>query len=722
MGIDSGVFQNSAVRQAELSAEGRAGFKCLFVVHGEGAAALHINDALHRGIPQGQLAAVFHHDADAAEDLHIHQRQVAAVRDVERLRDISLFNLFPGQIITQITIGAALVRAIPYFKVLRHTNALGFILYIAAEVFNGPRFHNIPCVKAIGILFQILGLDLLCQRFLTGIDAEGQGVAARSASLIVLHMNGDQVAARILGRAIQRQVAADGPVNALHAAVLICGHTCHRGVRRNGDIAIFAFQLDLGHIIQFFPIIVGWLRVLRYQCAVNRNRAVLIAACAAGAGTGNAVVILLSDDSCLEAAYELDVQLQRIALTVICNQRGLAICIHHKLHGQILVARSSDGDHIAAFQNRNGRVGTKILRRKLQTVIFGILFVCSAAGNAVVLGFPFRAIDSYLANFAYIACLIKGYIPITLKGILRQFNLTERNFLIAGGRRCNRYNLKRSRNRHILGRHGELAIVHCYGSAACIGHGDRVQLIAVSRSCGNCHGVACLGAGGRYCYSAVCRCFHIYVISVFGWINSGIVLNLCNIIFVVSRFFFGDFQSQVFITIRRNHHGCRKFFNLRCFNLQSIICSIATYIVASAKANSGISIFYSGHLIHPFLIPTAVQCTKTDVEIAWVAALFTICQYCGRIFLGSVRRFAARAAVSGVAGIRTADHFRRRSVNIRIGTCIFRNLNLQILITGGGNHNGCRKAEFCHNFQRLIASIRTGHTANVPDVSIIRPR
>ena len=38
-------------------------------------------DALHGGVPQRQFAAVFHHDADAAEDLHIHQGQITAVGD-----------------------------------------------------------------------------------------------------------------------------------------------------------------------------------------------------------------------------------------------------------------------------------------------------------------------------------------------------------------------------------------------------------------------------------------------------------------------------------------------------------------------------------------------------------------------------------------------------------------------------------------------------------------
>ncbi len=49
---------------------------------------------------------------------------------------------------------------------------------------------------------------MVCQSFLTGVDAEGQFVAVRSASLIVLYMNGDQVAARVLGRAVQRQVTS----------------------------------------------------------------------------------------------------------------------------------------------------------------------------------------------------------------------------------------------------------------------------------------------------------------------------------------------------------------------------------------------------------------------------------------------------------------------------------------------------------------------------------
>ena len=57
-------------------------------------------------------------------------------------------------------------------------------------------------------------------------------------------MNGDQVAARVLGRAVQRQVTAEGHVDTLHAAVLGSGHTLG-GVRHDVDLALATNQFDL---------------------------------------------------------------------------------------------------------------------------------------------------------------------------------------------------------------------------------------------------------------------------------------------------------------------------------------------------------------------------------------------------------------------------------------------------------------------------------------------
>ena len=112
--------------------------------------------------------------------------------------------------------------------------------------------------------------------------------------------------------------------------------------------------------------------------------------------------------------------------------------------------------------------------------------------------FPFLAVNRYPFNCVDIVVtfLSKRDIPVTATAIFTKDNIANYNSLM--------YDLlERSGDGHVLCGHSELAIVHCYGSAVCISHGDRVQLIAVSRSCGNCHGVACLGAGGRYFYCPV---------------------------------------------------------------------------------------------------------------------------------------------------------------------------------------------------------------------------
>ena len=57
-------------------------------------------------------------------------------------------------------------------------------------------------------------------------------------------MNGDQVAARVLGGASQGQVAADGHINAFHAAVGIRGRTLG-GIRHDVDLALATNQFDL---------------------------------------------------------------------------------------------------------------------------------------------------------------------------------------------------------------------------------------------------------------------------------------------------------------------------------------------------------------------------------------------------------------------------------------------------------------------------------------------
>ena len=247
MGIDGGVFQRGAAFHAELAADGRAGGELLverIVIHRECAAALDVNDALHHRIGQRQFAAVLHNNAHAAENFHVRQGQIASSGDIQGLGNVPGLDLFPGDVIAKEAVGAAGMGAEPDLQLFRNPDAFILPLDIAAEVLNGPRLHDVPCVQAIVIPFQILGLDLVCQRFLTGVDAERQGVAVRRAALIVLHMNGDQIAAYVLRRAIQRQVTAEGHVDTRHAAVLGSGHTLG-GIRHDVDLALATNQFDL---------------------------------------------------------------------------------------------------------------------------------------------------------------------------------------------------------------------------------------------------------------------------------------------------------------------------------------------------------------------------------------------------------------------------------------------------------------------------------------------
>ena len=375
VGVNGRIFQNCAVRQAELSADGRAGGELLverIVIHRECAAALHINDALHHRIGQRQFAAVLHNNAHAAEHLHIHQCQIAAVGDIQRLGNVARFHIVPSNVIAQHTVGAAFVGAVPDLQLFRNLDAFILPLDIAAKVLNGPRLHNIPCVQAIGILFQIL--DLVCQGFLTGVNAEGQLIAVRSAALVVLNTNGYQIAARVLGRAVQRQVTAEGHVDTLHAAVLGSGHTLG-GVRYDADGALAAHQLDFGLMIQFFPIAFRGFVAFSHQSAVHGHGAVLVAGSTADTGAGNAVVILLADNSGFKAAFDFHMQLQRIAAFRVGRNGCVSILVDDQFEGQVIVSRCRDGDNIAALENGNRRICQVIILRKCQRILICILFI-----------------------------------------------------------------------------------------------------------------------------------------------------------------------------------------------------------------------------------------------------------------------------------------------------------------------------------------------------------
>ena len=218
-------------------------------------------------------------------------------------------------------------------------------------------------------------------------------------------MNGYQIAARVLRRAVQRQVSADSHVDAFHAAVG-GGRRSLFGVRYYADGALAAHQLDFGLMIQFFPILVRGVVAFFHQCAVNGDSTVLVAGSAADAGTGNAVVILLADDGRLEAAYELDVQLQRIALAVIFFDRSAAVCVDDQLEGQVFVAVSGNGNHIAAFQRSRAAIAIPC-KQQLTVGNFVLTAVCKKRSCI-----PRFTIHGNGGNLFRIPVFPKGYLPI----------------------------------------------------------------------------------------------------------------------------------------------------------------------------------------------------------------------------------------------------------------------------------------------------------------------
>ena len=240
-------------------------------------------------------------------------------------------------------------------------------------------------------------------------------------------MNGYQIAARVLRRAVQRQVAADSHVDAFHAAVG-GGRRSLFGVRYDADGALAAHQLDFGLMIQFFPILVRGVVAFFHQCAVNGDSTVLVAGSAADAGTGNAVVILLADDGRLEAAYELDVQLQRIALAVIFFDRSAAVCVDDQLEGQSLIAIGSDGDHIAAFQRSRAAIAIPC-KQQLTVGNFVLTAVCKKRSCI-----PRFTIHGNGGNLFRIPVFPKGYLPIISIGTLGKADFAQINcFLFRGG-------------------------------------------------------------------------------------------------------------------------------------------------------------------------------------------------------------------------------------------------------------------------------------------------
>ena len=219
-------------------------------------------------------------------------------------------------------------------------------------------------------------------------------------------MNGDQVAACVLRRTIQRQVTAEGHVDTLHAAVLICGHTCHGGVRYDADGALAAHQTNFGLVVQFFPILVRGVGAFFHQSAVHGDSTVLVAGSTADTGAGNAVVILLADNSGFKAAFDFHMQLQRIALAVIFFDRSAAVCVDDQLEGQVFVAVSGNGNHIAAFQRSRAAIAIPC-KQQLTVGNFVLTAVCKKRSCI-----PRFTIHGNGGNLFRIPVFPKGYLPI----------------------------------------------------------------------------------------------------------------------------------------------------------------------------------------------------------------------------------------------------------------------------------------------------------------------
>ena len=175
MRVDSCIFQDCAICQTKLSTQRCTCGKFVVVaavVHGESTAALYIDDTLYHRIIQCQFSAIFNDDANAAQDLHIGQCQVASFRNIQGLRNVSTHYLFPRKIITQISVSSAHMRSEPCFQVFRNTNAFCFTIHIASKVFDCPWFHDIPCIQTAFILFEVICYQSVCQSFLSGVYME----------------------------------------------------------------------------------------------------------------------------------------------------------------------------------------------------------------------------------------------------------------------------------------------------------------------------------------------------------------------------------------------------------------------------------------------------------------------------------------------------------------------------------------------------------------------
>ena len=388
--------------------------------------------------------------------------------------------------------------AVPCLEILGNTDGIFLPIHVAAKFGDGPRLHDVPHILAVLGLGQVVGRNTVGQRFLAGIDAEGQGVARCGASLIVGDCHRDQIAACVLGGAAEGQAAADGrPEGAGHAAAgVFVGTLFCIGHNGNGAFCDIA-GAGIRRGVQLFPIRVSRNAALFCPSAIDCDVAVLIGGGRAG-GTGNAVIVLLSHNGGLKVAHDLYMKLIEIALTVIFYQGGIAIRVDEQLHPKRFVAGSGDGDHIAALQYVDCGRRTIVLCGKDQTAVFRVLLVAAAAGGGIALGFPYSIVDGNLSDGIHIAVsVLYGDVPVIAEGVLAQGKLLHGN-----GFHGNQ--LEYGGDGYILSRHLEgaagVGIHSIHSGAVCLGNGNTGKHIALIRCCGDGNGLARLsglrGDGG----------------------------------------------------------------------------------------------------------------------------------------------------------------------------------------------------------------------------------
>ena len=218
-------------------------------------------------------------------------------------------------------------------------------------------------------------------------------------------MNGYQIAACVLRHTVQRQVTAEGHVDAFHAAVgIVFRSVC--SVRDNIDLALAALQTDFGLMIQLFPICGRGFSVFFNQCPINRHGAVLVAGSTADTGAGHAVIILLPNNSGFKAALDLYMKLIGIPAFGVGRNGCASSLVDDQLKGQIFVAGCRDGDKITAFQRWDSAIAVS---REQQLSVINFILTASHEKRG---GLPCCSVHGNAGNFICVIRFAEGYLPV----------------------------------------------------------------------------------------------------------------------------------------------------------------------------------------------------------------------------------------------------------------------------------------------------------------------